>query len=389
MKVLMFSGDYWPDAGGIASHVGHMARALTRQGIRVTVIGGHLKPVRQVSVGESSQSKNLHEVMIRRTGPRGVRLAWFLLRAYRELSRMASQEWDIVHYHNFVPDGILLGLSNWPRAVERVMTNHSDVLLRALDKGTSLAPFRLLLRSVTGVIAPSQELKEKSELLLRQGQRCTYIPNGVDVSVFTPGPVEPHFLAALGVGSGNKVILATRRHDPKCGLDLLLRAVPLVIRAHPEAIFCLIGDGPQTSALRRLSVELGVDKWVRFQGYIQHDRLPGYYRASYLSVLPSVYEAVSLSGLESLACATPVIGTKVGGIPEFVHDGRTGVLVEPGSPSELARAITWMLEHPGVRETMAAEGPREVSANFSWEKAAMSTVSFYSELLESTETRAG
>jgi glycosyltransferase involved in cell wall biosynthesis len=262
------------------------------------------------------------------------------------------------------------------------MTNHSDLLLRLLDEDRSLAPYRWLLRSVGGVIGPSQELQAKSQLLLRGNQRCVYIPNGVDAEFFTPGPAEAEAMQALGANTENRVVLATRRHDPKCGLDLLIRAVPHVIDAHPEALFSLVGDGPQTTTLKNLAHTLGVNQWVRFVGYVPHDQLPRYYRAAYVSVLPSVYEAVSLSGLESLACATPVIGTRVGGIPEFVDEGRTGMLVEPNSPADLARAITWLLDRPDTRDSMATAGRRAVQATFSWDRIAESTVRFYAELLQ-------
>jgi glycosyltransferase involved in cell wall biosynthesis len=389
MNVLIFSGDYWPDSGGIAAHVRQVSRALARREVRVTVVGGHVLPLPLGPARQTPSSPNLRVIAIRRTGPRGVRLVWFLVRAYWQLRGMASQEWDVVHFHNFVPDGLLLGLRRWPKAKGRILTNHSDILLRAVDQGRSLAFFRLLSRSVDGVIAPSRELEAKSRLILRDDQLSTYIPNGVDVDLFTPGDVDQEALRGLGVDRTAKVVLAVRRHDPKCGLDLLMRAVPAVASAHPEVRICLIGDGPETSTLKNLAADLGVEGWVRFVGYVQHDRLPPFYRSASLSVLPSVYEAVSLSGLESLACATPVVGTSVGGIPEFVKHGQTGLLVEPGSPAGLADAINDLLDRPDLRGTMGIEGRRVVMADFSWDRVASDTLDFYRQVLESRDTGAG
>ena len=379
MKVLLFSGDYWPDPGGIAAHVYYISRALADAGAHVTVIGGHRAPILHPSDKPSGEG-TFREITIQRTGPPFLRGVMFLLRAWNALRRLSREDWDVIHFHNFVPDGLLLGLFRWPSASCRVMTNHSDLLLKTLDRGRSSFLFRQVVRSADGIIGPSPELCDRSAAIRHPGQVVTYIPNGVDLRRFTPGSPSRESYRLLCASPEQKIILAVRRHDPKCGLAYLLQAVPSIASRHPEAVFCLIGDGEQTRQLKQMAAELNLGEAVRFLGRMSHDVLPLAWRAAYVSVLPSAYEAVSLSGLESLACGVPVVGTNVGGIPEFVKSGHTGLLVEPFSSEALAEGLNYMLDHPGERERMAVESRALVSRSFSWAAVAARTLAFYRTL---------
>jgi glycosyltransferase involved in cell wall biosynthesis len=384
MKILLFSADYWPDPGGIAAHVYYLSRALAEAGADVTVVGGYLAPIPHPP-DKPTGPGIFREITIQRKGPRLFRGLWFLLRSWQTLNRLASERWDVIHYHNFLPDGFLLGLLPWPKAKIRVMTNHSDILLKAIDRRKNPIIFRWTVRQVNGIIAPSPELRDKSDVIQHPGQVITYIPNGVDISRFTPGPVISEAYKLLQVTPEQKVILAVRRHDPKCGLPFLLQAIPYVITRHPDAVFCLIGDGEQTNELKQLANHLKLGNSVKFLGRMSHDKLPIVLRGAYCTVLPSVYEAVSLAGLESLACGVPVVGTNVGGIPEIVKPHQTGILVEPQSARALAEGLNYLLEHPKERDEMSAFSRKFVIENFSWEAVAKKTISFYELLIKSKQ----
>nr|BAL53466.1 glycosyl transferase family 1 [uncultured Chloroflexota bacterium]BAL55906.1 glycosyl transferase family 1 [uncultured Chloroflexota bacterium] len=382
MKVLLFSADYWPDPGGIAAHVYYLSRALTKAGAEVTVVGGHLAPLLHPS-DKPQGPGTFREILIQRKGPRFLRGLWFLLRAWKVLHELAKEEWDVIHYHNFLPDGLLLGIFNWPYAKVRVMTNHSDVLLKTIDRGKSPRVFRWVVRQVNGIIGPSPELRDKSDVIRKSGQILTYIPNGVDIQRFVPGAPTKDSYELLGVSPEQKVILAVRRHDPKCGLHYLLQAIPKVVERHPNTVFCLIGDGEQTGALKRLANELKLGDSVKFVGRMSHEKLPIVLRAAYCSVLPSIYEAVSLAGLESLSCGIPVVGTNVGGIPEFIKPYQTGLLVEPNSPESLANGLIFLLDRPEERDKMSFMARQFVLSTFSWDAVAQKTMSFYQSLIQS------
>jgi glycosyltransferase involved in cell wall biosynthesis len=207
----------------------------------------------------------------------------------------------------------------------------------------------------------------------------------VDTRAFTPGPATAAAAAELGARFGEDIILlAVRRHDPKCGLDYLVRALSAILDREPRSLLCLVGGGSEQPRLRALARDLGCDHRIRFLGSIPNNRLPALYRAAYLSILPSLFEAVSLSGLESLACGCPVVGTRVGGIPAFVLDGETGVLVDPKSPPGLAAGVCQLLEAPALRQQMALRGRRLVEQAFSWDAIAEQTLQFYQTCLETS-----
>jgi glycosyltransferase involved in cell wall biosynthesis len=186
MKILLFSADYWPDPGGIAAHVYYLSRALAEAGADVTVLGGHLAPIPHPS-GKPTGPGIFREITIQRKGPRLFRGLWFLLRSWQTLNRLASERWDVIHYHNFLPDGLLLGLLPWPKAKIRVMTNHSDILLKAIDRRKNPIIFRWTVRQVNGIIAPTPELRHKSDVIQHPGQVITYI-----ASVIRNGHVASH-----------------------------------------------------------------------------------------------------------------------------------------------------------------------------------------------------
>ncbi len=376
MNVLMFSTDYWPDTGGIANHVYYLSRAMARQGISVTVVGGHSS---ELSGNRFDNTPNLHEILIQRKYGYGLRSMYFIVRSMMAVMALSNQDWDVVHYHNFLWDGLIVGLTKFPKSKVRIYTNHSSLMLEMMDKGKSLSKLRLLVKNANGIIGPSQELTQKSSWIATPQQPIIYIPNGVDTSRFTPPP-HPLWVGDNKRQNKQKFIVAIRRHDPKCGLIYLIEAARIVTAEYPEVIFCLYGDGEETAKLKQRVKELGLEEKILFPGRVAHQDLPDILRSSYVTVLPSLYEAVSLSGLESMACGVPVIGTKVGGIPEIVIPWETGWLVPPRSSQAIAQAIIESLEQPDLRQRMSENCRRMVVERYSWENIARRTIQFYQRL---------
>jgi glycosyltransferase involved in cell wall biosynthesis len=130
----------------------------------------------------------------------------------------------------------------------------------------------------------------------------------------------------------------------------MLRAVRLVADVHPAFTLDLIGDGPSRQDLERLCCELHLDRHVRFHG-ARHDArrvIPG----ASLLVQSSLSEGISLTLLEAMAAGVPIVATRVGGTPEVVTDGVTGLLVPPKDPQALAAAMLTMLDDRGLAERM-------------------------------------
>ena len=152
--------------------------------------------------------------------------------------------------------------------------------------------------------------------------------------------------------------------EPKKGLTYLLEAVAQLEQEakKPVCQVLLVGEGPAEPHLRSLSEQLGISSRVAFVG-VRRD-IPEVLALMNLFVLPSLYEGFGIAILEAMAAGRPVVATTVGGIPEFVMNGETGILVEPGDAAALARAIQTILTNPEGARQMGLRGKRHVQENF-------------------------
>lgn len=199
------------------------------------------------------------------------------------------------------------------------------------------------------------------------------------------GGVPSSFFAQepRGEGEGPFTLLFCGRlngRKPFKTVDVLLKAMPQVLRKH-TAELNIIGTGPRVEEYAALARTMGIEEEVRFLGFVEHDKLPAYYGASDLLVLPSRMESFGLVLVEAMACALPVVATRVGGIPEVVEEGVTGILVEPNDPQALAEAIIEMLDEPDRMRAMGARGRERVREHFTWDRAAERVEEAYQEIL--------
>lgn len=164
------------------------------------------------------------------------------------------------------------------------------------------------------------------------------------------------------------------------GVDVLLEAMPIILGAH-QATLHIIGTGDRINQYEAMCEGLGIEEHVRFLGFIEHSKLPPYFSSADLFVLPSRREGFGLVLAEAMACGVPVVSTRVGGIPEVVEDGVTGLLVPPNDPAAIAEAIIELLDDPERMRDMGVRGRERVSEHFTWDKVAQRVVGFYQEIL--------
>jgi glycosyltransferase involved in cell wall biosynthesis len=133
-------------------------------------------------------------------------------------------------------------------------------------------------------------------------------------------------------------------------LDTLIRAFSIVLKSFPKLRLVICGKGEEKEKLEKLSRDLGISKNITFAGFVPD---PERYMAESLAlVLPSIYEPLGMVFIEMMAYGRPVIATRVGGIPEIVKGGETGLLVSPENPEELARAIMMLVSDSQLRRKM-------------------------------------
>ena len=172
-------------------------------------------------------------------------------------------------------------------------------------------------------------------------------------------------------------------HKDKGVLDLL-RAIPIVLRSVPEATFVIAGrgiaGGEDPDSIMELARSLRVEQSLRFPGWVDGSEKDNLLRESDVFVLPSYYEALPVGVLEAMACGVPVVATSVGGIPDVIEDRVNGLLIEPGQPDALARAIVTILTDDALRSRLREAARSEVRKRFSTESVIKDLETLYREL---------
>lgn len=191
---------------------------------------------------------------------------------------------------------------------------------------------------------------------------CVVIRSGVDLARFDPSLPRADARRRAGLPADGPLVVAVASLRPVKNHPLLLRAFARATSGHPGARLFVAGDGPERPALEALAAELGVSARAHYAGL--REDVPLLYRAADVAVLGSVSEALPVSLIEAGACATPVVATRVGSVPDVVEDGVTGWVVDSGDEAAFASRLEDLLEDSARREAFGAAARRRVEACF-------------------------
>ena len=379
MRILMISTDFVPLPGGLARHVIELSKALCALGHDVMVLS---VPMQGAPAGWSVVEGV--PVFRARWLPPGLKR--FKLAVPVAVTTLAGyalrRPVDIVHWHNVPRETLAAKRAYGPR---RVFTNHTSGFVRAATAGNEqqLRPYRAAIDLADAVIACCPRRADLSRQYAHRPGKVVYIPNGVDTERFSPArhrgeDIRPRYR----LGPHAPLVLTVARLELVKGVDNLVAAMLSVAEREPQARLLLVGNGAERSRLQERVAAMGLQRCVVFAGEQPNEIVPQYLRACDIAVLPSRIEATSIFGLEAMACGKPLVGTRVGGIPEVVDDGRTGVLVEPGNPEQMASAICDLLANPAKRHAMGTAARERAVAEFSWRAIAERTAALYESLLQ-------
>jgi len=229
--------------------------------------------------------------------------------------------------------------------------------------------WRFVLRHASAVVACSHALAAKvSTFAGTIPARVHAIHNGVDIGTLMRE--VDHSASPPPAVLERDFILSIATFERQKGLDVLLRAFARVRRTHPRLRLVLVGrSGPEEKRLRVLAVELGIDGDVLFYNDVPHSQVGLFLERAKVFALPSRAEAFGIVVLEAAAYRVPVVASRVGGIPEIVVDGESGVLVEPGNPEALAGALERVLADDAWARGLGERLHRRVATGFSWDRA--------------------
>lgn len=196
------------------------------------------------------------------------------------------------------------------------------------------------------------------------------IPNGVDIPLFTreyPGEKVEDMKKALGKRVGDTFLVTTSRLVYKNGLSTAIRSLRLL----PESVrFIVLGTGPLKEKLRAKAEKVGVSSRVQFLGHVAYADIPLYLKASDIFVRPAISEGMGNSFVEAMAAGLPVIATPVGGIPDFLRDGETGLFCGVHNPESVADDIRTLMEDVPLRNKLIENGRKLARERHDWDNIA-------------------
>lgn len=221
--------------------------------------------------------------------------------------------------------------------------------------------------------------------LRRPGSWVTVIHNGIEPERFKPNPAERQRIRdEWQLDRDMPLIVVVARLSYEKGLPTLLQAASRLRRTHPKAVVAIVGDGPLRAELTDQINDSGLPDSVRLIGFRQD--IASVLSAADVACLPSYMEGFPNALLEACAAELPVVATKVGGIPELVVAGRTGLLVEPHRPDELAEALERVLSEPELARQLGRAARERIETHFTARHAARRHEELYERLLMTKQT---
>jgi glycosyltransferase involved in cell wall biosynthesis len=227
------------------------------------------------------------------------------------------------------------------------------------------------------LVAVSQAICRKLEWEGRTGIPIELIYNGVDLQRYDHQEPCCTLPEEYGMEPGSQIVGVVARLEPEKGHPTLLEAWPAVLRAVPDAYLLIVGEGSRRDSLEAQARELRIAHRVVFTG--RRDDVPAVTAALDVAVLPSYREAQGLTILEAMALSRPVVASNVGGIPEMVEDGITGLLVPPRDAEALTAAIVRLLTDHSLADMLGRAGHDLVHDRFCIELMVSSVQSIYDE----------
>lgn len=261
----------------------------------------------------------------------------------------------------FSLQGIISRMTSPPKLV--FSFHGTDVNTHREGDVASKEKWRQLLRISDGVVACSKDLREAIREVFGEEIDPVVIHNGIAAEQFISG-------ASAGIPLKRRIILSVGKFDEVKGQDILIKAFALIATYYPDVDLVFVGSsGNALPRLNELCSQEGIQDRVVFHQNLPHHRVSDFFKFATLFVLPSRREALGIVILEAGAFALPVVASRVGGIPEILREGDTGLLVTPDVPELLADAIRSILDNPSDAIQMGMRLRDLVKANFTWTAA--------------------
>jgi D-inositol-3-phosphate glycosyltransferase len=381
------------DTGGMNVYIRELARELGRRGNSVDIYTRAHDPSDDQVIELGDRTRVIHLKV-------GEVDRMHKLVLYSHLADMACASesfrkandlsYDLVHSHYWLSGWVGSHLRRWWKAPHFTMFHTLAAVKNEIGVGEDEPELRVaneadLARDSDRIIAATR--KEMEDLVRCYGvspEKISVIPCGVNLHLFRSMDRKAA-RQRLGL-NGGRIVLFVGRVEPLKGIDRLLQAIS-GLSAGPGLTLLVVGGDeegqPEMERLRDLSRSLEIEDAVNFVGAVPQEDLPLYYSAADVCVVPSHYESFGLVALESMACGTPVVATRVGSMESVVSHGRNGYLVKDNAPVNLADAIAALTSSP-VAQNDSADSIRRSIAEYDWAYIAEAMEEEYRRVLSDT-----
>jgi len=348
---ILFNGMYfYPEVGGMETHMLNLARGFIREGDKVEVITSNSLKSRKVEI--------YNGILIIRTPFFGKNIiGWVLTTVFSLLAFLKrSKKADITHGHDIasvLPCMFAKIFQNKPF----VLTLHSSHFIK-VSKNFIFRPYlKWGINRADFVFAASKEIQEIGEKLV-PGKKIEALINPVDTELFSP-EIKP----VINRKKGELLLICPRRLVEKNGVHFLIEAMPKICLKHNVKLI-VAGDGPLKTKIEERLKQLKLSERVKLLGTVPNEEMPGVIAAGDLVVIPSLMEATSIAALESMACGKAIAASRVGGLPEII-DENVGFLMEPGNSDDIAEKIIKALDNVNLLKKKGRKARKRVVCNWS------------------------
>ncbi len=399
LKIVMLASSYPRSADDTASvFLRYLAEHLYNRGLDVHV----LAPADRESGSETEKGVTVHRFRyfpetrqrlaygsgilpnLKRNPLLWVQVPFFLTSmTYSLLRLMREIQPDILHAHWLIPQGTIAVLVKFFRKIPVITTVHGGDVFAL--QGTLLGKIKRFTLRRSDAWTSNTRASAEAVRTVSAVPQPKIIPMGVDIERFMAGSRER---LRKDLPANERVVLFVGRLVEKKGVDDLIQAFSLLPTGmQARTRLWIVGGGEQEAALRAQGAHLGISEKITFWGKISNNELPDFYAAADLFVGPSVMaasgdtEGQGVVFLEAFAARLCVLTTRIGGISEVVQDGRTGVLIDPRNPNQLAANIESLLSNQNLRSRLTTNADKRVRIHYRWTNIATEFESLYNRVL--------
>jgi len=373
IRVAMIIQAYLPLIGGAERQIASLSPLLRELNVELHVI---TRRYAGLTAFETINGVPVHRIAI--AGPKASAAIMFIINS---LTKIRSIKPDLLHAHELLSPSTIAVLGKWwmrlPVVAKVLRGGQLGDLAKVKAGMVSKWRIKFLAQNIDAFAVISREIDSELASVGVPEDRRVFLPNGVDTFRFRPALQEEKRLLRnkLNLPAG-KLAVYSGRLQPEKRVEQIISIWDQILGEEKEAGLVIVGTGPEESRLHEMA-----GKGIRFIGAVE-DVSP-YLKAADIYVLPSSTEGLSNSLLEAMACGLPVIATNVGGAPDLISQGVSGILIHPDAPDELFNALLHLLHNDNLRKQYGERARQIVVDRYDLPKMAERMRNLYDDLLKS------